>query len=107
MTFLVLKKWYLVFFIVSFLILGITPIFTHPVEAALNNRSLTLSTSAAAVGNVRYDLQFDIAGGLTLGSIAVQFCQEGPVPNEPCTNQQVLMLGGFINCSKRRNWLYH
>ena len=51
----------------------------------LDNRSVRISTSEAGATDVTFDFQFDITIPGVLGSILFQFCQEDPLPFEPCT----------------------
>jgi hypothetical protein len=53
--------------------------------ADLVPRSMRLSNSQAAATGVTYQLAFTVASGGPLGSLAIQFCQEGPLPFTPCT----------------------
>lgn len=48
------------------------------------NRSIRISTSAPST-TATYDIGFDIATPGTLGSIQVQFCNNDPLIDEPCT----------------------
>jgi hypothetical protein len=62
---------------------------SYKVQAAQTpNRSLTLSTSEAAATNVTYTVGFTIAGSYNLGSVAIEFCEEDPLPDQPCTLPQ-------------------
>jgi hypothetical protein len=50
----------------------------------LPQRSLTSSNSFAGATNVRYFANFKIASTATVGSVAVMFCANTPLSDEPC-----------------------
>ena len=62
--------------------------FVLPVNAQvigdLPNRSLRLTDSKISVVTT-YTLGFSTPSNYTLGSVALEFCDEDPLPNEPCT----------------------
>lgn len=51
---------------------------------SLPNRSLTLDKGTVSASDT-YRLDFSLPQSQTLGSIKLQFCQEGPLPGTPCT----------------------
>lgn len=57
----------------------------HAGAALVADRSMRLSTSAASATNVTYTVGFTTIGTYNLGSIAIEFCVEDPLPNQPCT----------------------
>lgn len=70
---------------VSFLV-GTGPFYAPKLSAAdLIPRSMTISDSVANATNVTYNLNFTYATGGSVGSLLIQFCQEGPLPLTPCT----------------------
>lgn len=62
-------------------------LFLIPVKAdQLTSRRITLSSSIVSATNVNYELSFGSPGGYTLGSIAIDFCQQSPIPTDACTS---------------------
>ncbi len=53
--------------------------------ADLTPRSITMADSIAGSASVIYELSFTYATASTVGSLRVQFCSEGPLPNTTCT----------------------
>jgi hypothetical protein len=81
----IIRKKYLLMVIVLFFAV-FQLLFLIPVKAAqLTSRGITISSSIVSATNVTYDLSFDSPGGYTLGSIAVEFCQQSPIPGDACT----------------------
>lgn len=54
-------------------------------SAELIPKSMTISDSVVGAAGVTYSLDFTYATGGAVGSVLVQFCQEGPLPLTPCT----------------------
>ena len=69
------------------LLVGAGPFSSVKVFAAdLTPRSMTISDNVASAVAVRYDLQFTYATTGSVGSLLIQFCEEGPLPLTPCTS---------------------
>lgn len=76
----------LIVLIVALFLVGVGPFSVQRAYAAdLLPRSLRLSSSVADATGVSYQLQFTYATTGTVGSVVIQFCQEGPLPNTPCS----------------------
>ncbi len=79
------SKFLIVIVMVSLLV-GAGPFSTSKVYAAdLTPRSMTLSNNVADATGVNYGLAFTYATAGTVGSVAVQFCDEGPLLFTPCS----------------------
>lgn len=63
---------------------GLVYIVGHSQAVQLGQRSMRLGDSRLGV-TTNYELSFTTMAPSTIGSIAVQFCAEGPVPDTPCT----------------------
>lgn len=71
--------------IMATLLLGTGPFSSHAYAADLVPRALRLSNSVADATGVTYTLDFTYATTATIGSVAIQFCLEGPLPATPCS----------------------
>jgi hypothetical protein len=79
-------KFLLLIFVVSLSVGAGGHFFSPKAYAAdLMPRSITMSDSAATAPGVSYDLSFTYATGGNVGSVLIQFCQEGPLPFTLCT----------------------
>ncbi len=77
------------FIIIAALLLtsGVQLLMQQKITAAqVDNRSLTLSSSVGDATNVDYTLSFTLTSAYSLGSIALEICEEDPLPNQPCTS---------------------
>lgn len=76
----------LIALVMALFLVGMGPFYVGQAYAAdLIPRSLRLSSSVADADGVSYQLQFTYATSGTIGSVLIQFCQEGPLPDTPCT----------------------
>jgi hypothetical protein len=67
------------------LLLGAKPFFlNHASGAYLGEHAVKMSDVTAGKTNVNYDVTFVIATPGTLGSVQVQFCSNGTLPDDPC-----------------------
>lgn len=74
---------------IALIIILIAGIFLPLIVKAQNyddmpNRSLTLADPSISVAT-SYSLQFDTVNTYLIGSVKLEFCQEDPIPNAPCT----------------------
>lgn len=87
----------LVILIVAAFLIGMGPFSVPKAWAAdLSSRSIRLSNSIAGQAGVTYQLAFTTASAGLLGSIAIQFCDEGPLPFTPCTTPPGFDASGAI-----------
>lgn len=70
-------------------VLILAPLLSFSVHAQtvpyVSNRYLQLSSSATSAINTSYTLGFDMPSPAIIGSIKLEFCNESPLPNTPCT----------------------
>jgi hypothetical protein len=64
----------------------VKPFFVGKVSGAyLGAHAVKMSDARPGSQNVTYDISFEIATPGTLGSVALQFCSNGTLPEDPCT----------------------
>jgi hypothetical protein len=63
----------------------VKPFFAGTASGAyLGSHAVKMSDATAGAQNVRYDVSFVIATPGTLGSVQIQFCSNGTLPDDPC-----------------------
>lgn len=64
----------------------LVPLLGVPVNAdQVLNREIRMSSAIAGVSNVIYRVSFDIPVNSNVGSTVIEFCDNNPFPEEPCT----------------------
>jgi len=67
-------------------LLILAPLFSVRAHAVdLSNRQIQMTSSAASASNVTYGVSFDTVSVSTIGSIAIEFCDNNPFPEVACT----------------------
>ncbi len=72
--------------IVCLLVVLSATIFRQANAAGLPSRSLLLSNAVAGTAHVTYTLNFSYESSALVGSVKLEFCQEGPIHGEDCLN---------------------